>query len=259
MRPVIIGLTLALVGATWPVWKWVIQGTLDASNEPWGWLPAVLAALLALRHSHNLATDRLLITPAVLLTLYMLAIALDLPMAIRGSLGCLALASWASGLRTGRPWHVGLWTLCWLSLPLSASMQFYLGYPMRYLTCAGAATWLQWQGLPVMQDGSLLLWQTRQIAIDAPCSGVKMLWAGWVLSASLATWQGLNSLRTLGCLLGTPLLVYLANTGRTTALFYSESGLVQAPPWFHDAIGVMAFLATALAITALHQRTGTTP
>ncbi|WP_034923523.1 archaeosortase/exosortase family protein, partial [Candidatus Accumulibacter vicinus] len=66
------------------------------------------------------------------------------------------------------------------------SLQFYGGYPLRVLAGSLAVALLQLNGLAVERAGAVLLWDGRQIAIDAPCSGLRMLWAGAYLMAAAA-------------------------------------------------------------------------
>ena len=74
-----------------------------------------------------------------------------------------------------RPWTLGL---ALLGLPMAASLQFYLGYPMRVASGAVALVLLRLSGIPVVREGVYLRWGGELVMIDAPCSGIRMLWAG---------------------------------------------------------------------------------
>jgi exosortase/archaeosortase family protein len=43
-------------------------------------------------------------------------------------------------------------------------------------------------------------------------------------------------------------VVVAANAVRAAALFHTEAGLLQLPPWSHQASGVVCFVAAALLI-----------
>jgi exosortase/archaeosortase family protein len=101
-----------------------------------------------------------------------------------------------------------------------------------------------------------LNWNDKLILIDAPCSGVKMLWTGFYLAFTLACYYKFNSKRTaLTC--GTTLIaILLGNTFRAAALFYVESGAINLvwPDWTHEGVGVVVFALTAIAIAWTAQR-----
>jgi exosortase len=138
-----------------------------------------------------------------------------------------------------------------LAVPLVPTLNFYLGYPLRVVVGEAASMLLRLNGFAVLRDGATLLWNGQQISIDAPCSGVKMLWTGMYLSCTLAALQRLNAPRTV--LLGSLafLIVMIANVLRATALFYVESGVVAQAHSAHESIGVVVFMFGAVAIAAV--------
>ena len=142
-------------------------------------------------------------------------------------------------------------TAALLSLPLLASLQFYLGFPLRLLVARPASAMLRAAGLLVFSEGTALRWKEQLIEIDAPCSGIKMLWAGGYLVCTLAVIYRLSWRRTLAAGALGIVVIVLGNLWRATALFYLEAGLIKMPAWSHNAIGVAAFVVTALALIAL--------
>jgi len=137
-----------------------------------------------------------------------------------------------------------------LAVPLVPTLNFYLGYPLRVIVGEAASMLLRLNGFAVVREGATLLWNGQQISIDAPCSGVKMLWTGMYLSCTLAALQRLGTWRTV--LLGSLafLIVMIANVLRATALFYVESGVVAQAQSAHESIGVVMFVLAAVAIAA---------
>ncbi len=247
-------LLLALLAAFWPVLLWYLRGSFDGSNDPWGLL-ALLAAALALgREPARQPPPQPLLLPLLGLGLYGAASLAGLPLSLRAGLAALTLGALLSAWRLGRRLDLPLTGLLLLALPLAASLQFYLGYPLRVLAGHLTLLLLDLHGLPVQLEGATLLWNGQEIAIDAPCSGVRMLWSGLFLMAAAAAWHRFTPRQTLLALGLTLVAVVAANGLRAAALFYLESGLLQLPPWVHDATGLAVFLAAGAGILEAMQR-----
>jgi exosortase/archaeosortase family protein len=120
---------------------------------------------------------------------------------------------------------------------------------MRLWSGTLAALMLQLSGFAVVREGTSLNWGGQHIWIDAPCSGVQMLWAGCYLTFTLAGVYGLSGWKTAGATLLACLAVLLGNALRAAALFYIEAGIVVGPAWVHTGIGMAVFLCLALSIS----------
>jgi len=83
----------------------------------------------------------------------------------------------------------------------------------------------------------VLQWMAERVSIDAPCSGVKMLWSALYVAFSGALFFRLSAFGTWLSYVFASFLVFLGNVLRSTILFYTESGLVIAPSWIHQAVG----------------------
>jgi len=232
--------------ACWSAWAWV-AGRLGADPaDAVGLLAPVIATVLLWREKqHTVAYPWL--APSVLLLVYALAFHAVLPLA-RAALAVTALAAAVSAWRLGTRMHLALWGLLLLALPVIPSLQFYLGFPLRALVAALSAPLLRGSGLSVMPQGACLRWGNTLIAIDAPCSGVQMLWTGFLLVLALAWYRRLSPGRTLLATGGALVFIILGNALRAAALFYPEAGIITAPAWAHSAIGVLVFLAVAAVI-----------
>ena len=241
-------LMAALCAALWPVWGWFAAGSLDASNDYTGLLAAANAVVMLWRAPAAPPVTQPLALPAALLALYAAATAAGVAPGTASPLAALALASLASAWRLGRRMDAALLALCVLALPLAASLQFYCGYPLRVVAGELSAALLRMSGIGVVREGAMLAWDGQLIAIDAPCSGVKMLWAGLYLACALAASYRLPAWRTLAALLLAGVAVVAANGLRAAALFHTETGLVVLPPWAHQGSGVVCFIAAALGI-----------
>lgn len=241
----------------WPVWPWYLQRLQDGSDEPWGILALLtLAGLMLWPGSPPERGSVGWVEPqkqeqrlACWLGLYLLSYAF-VPMLVRAALAALTLATWLAG-RVGR--GPGVYGLALLSLPLLASLQFYLGYPLRLLITRGAALLLHVSGVPVTPAGTALQLGTRTVLVDAACSGVQMLWVSTYLSCCLLLWFRLHGFRAWLLLMASLLLVVLANLSRAVTLFYSESGLFPAFAGFHTLTGLFIFALLTAGLVSLGQ------
>ena len=153
-----------------------------------------------------------------------------------------------------RPWTLGL---ALLGLPMAASLQFYLGYPMRVASGSIALVLLRLSGVPVVREGVYLRWGSELVMIDAPCSGIRMLWAGLLLGCCLAAVYRMRARASLLAVAAAAVLALLGNAVRTTALFWADAGSlagVALPPAAHEGIGIVAFAAAAVALIAIARR-----
>jgi len=280
--------------ALWPVWRWYVHRLTDQSDEAWGIVALVTAALFVfLRRPEGdpdadgskqameegqeprIFTDaadqrglpvtilrirlnpwfppsqsrRRLTLPATLLLCYSALYHFLAPLP-RAAIAVTAIAATVSSMRFGRRLHLGVWGLLLLALPVVASLQFYLGFPMRAVVAKLAAPMLQINGFAVTAVGASLNWNGDPILIDAPCSGVKMLWTGFYLTCALACYYKLNAKRTALACAAAFAAIIIGNTFRAAALFYVESGAanLRLPDWMHEGVGVVVFAATAITI-----------
>jgi exosortase/archaeosortase family protein len=143
-----------------------------------------------------------------------------------------------------------------LALPVLPSLQFVLGYPLRVVSAAITVTRLQSHGFLVERQGTFLAWRDEVIQFDAACSGVNMLWAGLLLTLMGCVLFRLRALQVTIAVLLSIIVAVAANVLRTSSLFYLEAGLIPwaAAPWWHEAIGIAAFVVSAAMILWLLRR-----
>ncbi|MGH9943303.1 MAG: archaeosortase/exosortase family protein [Pyrinomonadaceae bacterium] len=271
----VVGLQLA---AYWPVWHWYwLRLAGGGGDEAWGplaLLTAIIAFALPATHSAGRAREvaaedetqdaRLdggsgggripLLWPTVLVLIY----AATYPVLPPLGRACVAFAGLGCTLslwRFGRAFDPATLGLLWLSLPLVPSLQFYGGYPLRALVAQASAPLLRLGGLVVVPEGACLRWGEQLIWIDAPCSGVRMLWAGMFLACLLACVFRLSRRQTL-FLFGLALVSIIAgNVWRALALFYLEAGIYEPPfAWAHGGVGVAAFALVGVGVVAAARR-----
>ena len=241
-----------LVAAFWPVWRWYLARITDGSDEPWGLLALATACVFLPRRGwlSGLPSSRLHAVGG-LLAVYAVAWP-HLPALVRAG---LAMATLACGLpperdRPAMPRVV----LLLISLPVIASLQFYLGFPLRALTAWAAAHVLTATGFAVEAHGTVLTWAGEEILVDTPCSGIRMLWTAVYLATTLAAVHGLPARRFVRLLQATGAAVFVGNLLRTVLLFFPEARVWPNPAGLHEGIGIACFLAVAMALVAFARR-----
>ncbi len=240
-----IGL-LATIGVLgWPVWQWIALRFDDGTGEPWGLVPLLIAvAFGTARYSHEVPRWGL-VAAGVAAGATLLLHASGAPPLLRAGMLFIALGLLATGGTRGWP---GVVLLLLLSLPVVASLQFYAGCPLRVAAGFLAEAILSAGGAGITRDGLTLFHGDTPILIDAPCSGVQMLWCALVLHAALATRAASSLFSTLiGCGV-TVALVVVANALRAGILILQESAIVPLPDSLHEGIGLAAFAVLAWAI-----------
>ena len=148
----------------------------------------------------------------------------------------------------------GDWLLALLSLPVVASLNFFIGFPLRVFVTVVACFLLRISGLAVDASGTELLFSGQTVEVDAPCSGIKMLWFSFYLAATFASYYVLPFRYAVALLPVALAAALLGNIMRVTSLFYVETGLISVasygadPHFVHEATGVSAFLFQGLLI-----------
>lgn len=239
--------------AFWPVWHWYGQRMLDGSDEPWGILAfiTVLVLVISKRTWHAPPIQTIVIGSAIV-TLYALSYSY-LPPLFKGVLAVTALAFSISAICYDRTVQAGIIGLMLVSLPLIASLQFYGGFPIRFITALVSSEILNIIGYKVQAQGTLLYWLGEVIAVDAPCAGIKMMWTALYLNFTLAAWRDLGFIATWLSTSFTLFSVFIGNIIRATLLFFTESGIVNAPDIAHQAIGTIVFAMVAIAVLSFHR------
>jgi exosortase/archaeosortase family protein len=247
MKRALLLLTIQLL-AFWEVWQWYVYRAVYSWDQPWGILAFVtaLAFLLAPRTTSP-SPERSLFAPALLITVYAGTYFLFPPL-LRAAIAFTALAATTSSIRFGRLFHPGLFGLFYLSLPTIPTLQFFGGYPMRVVVAAVTAPILRLNGFAVTYEGTCLNWAGQLIWIDAPCSGIKMLWVGLFLTFVILCLYELPLLKTMVLLPLVAIVIMGANVFRAVALFYLEAGVVKLPSWGHEYAGLIAFALEAAGI-----------
>ena len=259
MKRLLLILSLQLL-AFWEVWHWYVTRAVYSWDQPWG-VAAFIAAILFLILSRKPLpqNERSLWVPAALILVYA-ATCFVLPPLARALIAFTAVAATASLLRFGKAFHAGLFGLFYLSLPTIPTLQFFGGYPLRIVVAELTAPILRIGGFAVVAEGTCLNWSGQLIWIDAPCSGIKMLWVGLLLTFVVLCFHELTLRKTLLLMPLVGIVIMGANVFRAVALFYIEAGFLDFPAWSHEYAGVIVFVLEAVGIISavLFLRKGST-
>ncbi len=243
-----IFLLILQLGAFWPVMRWYVLRTLDTSDAPWGLISLGTAVLLLFVNRNSRQTTNVnIVVPAILVMAY-IATFHFLPPLLRASIAVGAIGCFLSSCSFRTILHPGLGGLLLLSLPVVPTMQFYLGYPFRVIAGVIAVPSIKLAGFSVTLEGAALNWSGKLICIDAPCSGIKMLWVGLYLTFTLTLYYRLSAKKTLFAAAFSIPVIVAANSLRAAALFFVEAELFPFPPWFHEGVGIVVFLLATSAI-----------
>ena len=192
LRPLLCLAAFAL--ALWPHWRWAAARLGDGSDDPLG-----LAALAVLAVAIARLAPRLRAEPAPGLARRWRCCSPRSPPCSacsrrpswRRVLAALAFAAALAAFAPAGTPVLPLAGLATLALPVVSSLQFYAGYPLRLVTAEASRWLLGLAGFDASREGSAMLVDGRLVIVDAPCSGVQMVWMAWFCACAVACWRGL--------------------------------------------------------------------
>jgi exosortase/archaeosortase family protein len=225
--------------ALWPHGLWAARRMADGSDDPLG-AAAVIALLAWLwRERESLRpTPRLAwLGGAALLALAATAALFAAPPLAAALLAVLSLAAHACAWLPERAPRVALAGLALLALPLVASLQFYIGYPLRVFTAQFSAWLLQAVGTEAERSGASMTVAGQLVVVDAPCSGVQMAWMAYFAACAAAAFLRRRDAALLRRLPLVGLSVLAANVLRNTVLVALEARPQGLASCAHDAVG----------------------
>ncbi|WP_093300350.1 exosortase Q [Variovorax sp. NFACC27] len=244
--------------ALMPTWVWMAQRMRDGSDDPLGLLALVALAALAwsrrreLRASPRLGWLALAGAGTVLATLLRTGLGLvpALPPLAAGLIAVLALACGLLAFLPRKVAALPVAGLAVLALPLLSSLQFYAGYPLRVVT-AEISRWLLSPGFEVAREGASLVVDGRLVIVDAPCSGVQMVWLGYFTACAVALWASRSGRAFMARLPMVGLFVLAGNIVRNSVLIAFEGAGHPLAPWAHNALGLLLLAVVCGAIARL--------
>ncbi|MGY4831353.1 exosortase Q [Sphaerotilaceae bacterium SBD11-9] len=243
----------AQAAALWPHWRWAAARLADGSDDPLG-----LAALAVLGVLVFKLEPQLRGTPEpgwLLAALAATAAATVAVFAVPPLIGALLAAlACAFGLRAFMPSGQALLPmagLALLALPVVSSLQFYAGYPLRVVT-AQCSTWLlQAAGFAAERSGTAMQVNGQWVIVDAPCSGVQMVWMAYFCAFAVAAFAGLRDRQLLARLPFVGALVLTGNVLRNSVLVALEAQHAVVSEAVHQGVGLVALVGVCSAVAGV--------
>ena len=242
----------------WPHGVYLVERALDGSDDPLGLLALAALAVFVARQARELRlSPRLpwLLAACVLTVAANAGWVLGAPALAAGVIAALALAAALAAWWPAQRPLVPLAGLLLLALPLVASLQFYVGWPLRVFTAEASALALQVFGIEALRTGASLQVNGRLLIVDAPCSGVQMAWLGYFCACASAAWQALPDGAFVRRLPLVGALVLAMNVLRNSVLVALEARPEGLSAPMHQGIGLACLAAVVVAVCALMQTT----
>jgi exosortase/archaeosortase family protein len=250
--------------ALWPHSLWAARRLADGSDDPLGIAAIATLALWLARTAPMLRLQPRLgwLAGSVGLTGAATVAMAFAPPLVAALLAALALAAHVAAWRPAGVAVAPLTGLALLSLPLAASLQFYVGYPLRVVTASFSAWLLQALGIAAERSGAAMTVSGQLVIVDAPCSGVQMAWVAYFAACTVAAFTGRRDAAFLHRLPVVGLLVLTGNVLRNTVLVALEARPQGLAPAWHEAIGGVALVVViglTVRLTSPSPRRGETP
>lgn len=237
----VAGIAIGFCAAFWPLALWYLRRLSDGGDEPLGLAVLGIFAIVIIK-DHSIPNKPRYLGAVSCFIVYLIS-TLWLPPMLRcvPAIGCIVFYfGWQN-----RPSWLALMLL---SLPVVASLQFYLGYPMRLIS----AETTRWLVIPFMHDiareGTTLTAYGKVVGVDPPCSGVRILWMGMVVTNVIAAMGQMKWLKTIAFNLLAVTLLLLTNSVRAALLFAPECGFIQIPEAVHTGTGLICYLGAILIL-----------
>lgn len=246
------GLLVAAHGvALWPVVQWYALRIGESDGDAWG-IAALTVAVWFCAAARPPARRAGIGAATAALVVYATASPFVPPL-VGAALGMVSLVALVSALRFGTRIQPALLALCLASLPSVASLQFFVGWPFRVAVAAVVAPVLRGLGIDAVREGTSLVVAGRAIEVDAPCSGVWLLWGALILWFATALARRLTLRGVVAGVAVVLPVVFAANGLRTVSLILLERAPA-APAWAHSAVGVIVLAVAFAAVVLLSER-----
>jgi exosortase/archaeosortase family protein len=248
-----VGWLALQAAALWPHWRWAAARVADGSDDQLGLAAIATLLVLVWRLAPQLrATPRpLWLAAALVTTTAATAACFVMPPLVGALLAALALAAGINAFAPANQPMLPIAGLAVLALPVVSSLQFYAGYPLRVVT-AQLSTWLlQAFGWAAERSGTAMQVQGRLVVVDAPCSGVQMVWMAYFCACAVAAFGGLRDGQLLRRLPWVGGLVLAGNVLRNSLLVGLEASRSTVSETTHQAIGLVVLLFVCSAVAAV--------
>jgi len=243
--------------ALWPHGVYLVRRAFDGSDDPLGLVALFAVVVLVVSQRQRLRPTPHLGWLIVALVLALLANGAWWAGAPSLASALLAALSLAGALLAWWPRDTAkapLLGLVVLALPWLATLQFYLGWPLRVLTAQLSAWSLQLAGFVAERSGASMLVNGQLVIVDAPCSGVQMAWFAYFAACACAAGAGLHDRAFVRRAPWVGLLVLAGNVLRNSVLVALESRPQGIAAAWHETIGLAVLACVCAAVWALMQR-----
>jgi exosortase/archaeosortase family protein len=233
--------------AFWPVWEWYVGRMLQFPENRPGLLALATAVGVIMFAPRGAAERAGILLPAICALLQAFTVRFVHPMV--GSILAALSIGYTASCFVPRQRRLPLVGLMLLSLPVIPSMMTYLGYPLRVSIAQVAAPWARLAGfVDTVAEGVGLRWSNGLLLVDEPCSGIRMLWAGYYLAFVLAELCALRSIDTILLSGATLVAVFIANLFRALTLYFIQVVAGGVEVGLHAMIGLFCFAAGGAAV-----------
>ncbi|MBN2381822.1 archaeosortase/exosortase family protein [bacterium] len=244
----IVTVLLLYVVAFRPVFPWYISRITDPSDMPYYLFPLLTVAMfIFFQKPVGIIETQSLGIAAGFIVAYAASYHF-VPAMIKAAFAFVVFYLVVRACYSKESIKISMLFLLLLSLPLIPSLQFYCGYPMRLLVTHLAYPLVQLCGQNIVIEGTSYYYAGSLIEIDAPCSGINMLWVGFYLLFTLTMLYRIAFMRTMLLSFCVFLLLIFGNVIRIANLFYIHFAGFQEKDWLHYGIGVVLFLFISLVL-----------
>ena len=261
MRPVHAAPWLLVGGfalALWPHWQWAAARLADGSDDPLGVVALLALVGVLVRFGPGLRAEP---APRAMAAAVALAVAatvgavlpslgVAVPPLAASVLAALALAAVVAAVVPAGTPRIPLAGLAVLALPVVSSLQFYAGWPLRVVAAEAGARLLALAGFEVAREGTALRVDGTLVIVDAPCSGVQMVWLAYFAACATAAWLRVPDRAFARRLVGVGALVLAGNVLRNAVLVGLEAKGVATGGWLHESVGLVALAIVCGAVVA---------
>ena len=246
-------LWLAAFAATlWPAWTWAAARLADGSDDPLGLAAIAVLAVAVVRLAPQLRREPSLrwLAIAAALAAAATAVLATGPALLGALIAALSLAAALRAFMVGGTPSIALAGLTVLALPVVSSLQFYAGFPLRVITAEASTRLLDVLGFTAERQGSAMVVDGRLVIVDAPCSGVQMVWMAYFCACTVAWWARLDDRVFATRVAGVGLVVLIGNVVRNSVLVGLEAR-GSAPAWLHEAVGTVVLALVCIAVVLI--------
>lgn len=246
----------AFACALWPTGLWAAARMVDGSDDPLGLAAIAVLVVAVIRLAPRLQREpaRRWLAVAGILALASATVAATGPALLGALIAALALAAALRAFMAPGTPALPLASLAVLALPVVSSMQFYAGFPLRVVTAEASAWLLGTVGFSASREGSAMTVDGRLVVVDAPCSGVQMVWMAYFCACTVAWWARLPDRVFARRVAGVGLVVMAGNVVRNAVLVGLEARAAAVPGWLHEAIGTAVLAAVCATVAVLMGR-----